>query len=240
MPIILVCPHCRRRARVPRNSSGRSVRCTGCQGAFVVAPGTADLTIEWGPVGTGRRFPLDPGRPFTIGRARDNDLALPGALVSRHHARLDWSEGEWRVTDEKSSNGTYVNGRRIQDIGLTDGSRIVVGEFALRLALTTTEAGDPDAPLDAMASSESVAGATAVVEAVGTSGALLDPLAETLRGEIPLVPIPTSAPESELPSLRPLPTGRAWNRAAVRRAAILLASVLVIGSVILAAIRQCG
>jgi hypothetical protein len=48
-----------------------------------------------------------------IGRAKDNDIVLNARDVSRYHARLDWVNGRWRVTDLDSSGGTFGNGRRL-------------------------------------------------------------------------------------------------------------------------------
>ncbi len=48
-----------------------------------------------------------------IGRAKDNDIVLNTRDVSRYHARLDWVNGRWRVTDLDSSGGTFGNGRRL-------------------------------------------------------------------------------------------------------------------------------
>src|SRR5262249_5010503 len=48
-----------------------------------------------------------------IGRQTSNDVVLPDAKVSRQHARLEQQGDGLLVTDEGSSNGTYVNGSRI-------------------------------------------------------------------------------------------------------------------------------
>jgi hypothetical protein len=51
--------------------------------------------------------------PVSIGRDPTNDLELPDARVSRHHA-LIWAEkGTWRVRDLESTNGTFIDGTRI-------------------------------------------------------------------------------------------------------------------------------
>jgi uncharacterized protein YkwD len=52
-------------------------------------------------------------RRVTIGSAADNDLRLDEPTVSRRHAALEWRWGRWRVVDFGSTNGTYVNGRRV-------------------------------------------------------------------------------------------------------------------------------
>jgi uncharacterized protein YkwD len=71
-----------------------------------------------------RLVPIDPtaarelalGREeISVGSAPDNKLVLAGTTVSRHHAVLARNGREYRVTDLGSTNGTYVNGRRIRD-----------------------------------------------------------------------------------------------------------------------------
>ena len=51
--------------------------------------------------------------PLEIGRAGDADVVLRDPEVSRRHARIDSSNGVLYVDDLSSSNGTFVNGRRI-------------------------------------------------------------------------------------------------------------------------------
>lgn len=49
----------------------------------------------------------------TVGAAADNDLLLNEPTVSRHHAALQRRAGRWYVVDLGSTNGTYLNGRRV-------------------------------------------------------------------------------------------------------------------------------
>jgi hypothetical protein len=58
-----------------------------------------------------------------IGRSPDVDLMVPDTGVSRSHCRI---EGDV-LTDLGSTNGTYVNGRRVSEHTLRDGDRITVG-----------------------------------------------------------------------------------------------------------------
>ncbi|MDX1931054.1 MAG: FHA domain-containing protein [Capsulimonadales bacterium] len=60
----------------------------------------------------GEVFPFE--SEMTIGREKDNSLSLPGeGTVSRRHARIEEENGAWIVTDLGSSNGTYINGKRL-------------------------------------------------------------------------------------------------------------------------------
>jgi hypothetical protein len=60
-----------------------------------------------------REFPLD-GATISIGSAPDNDLVIAETTVSRHHARLFRRLGRFRIADLESTNGTFVNGRRVR------------------------------------------------------------------------------------------------------------------------------
>lgn len=51
--------------------------------------------------------------PFTLGREPSNDVNALDATVSRHHAVIWGSSGRWILRDLASTNGTYVNRRRI-------------------------------------------------------------------------------------------------------------------------------
>jgi hypothetical protein len=73
--------------------------------------------------------------PMTIGRERTCELALADAEVSRRHARLETQDGRVFLRDLRSKNGTYLNGRRIDDavIEVREGDEIDVGATRLTL-----------------------------------------------------------------------------------------------------------
>jgi hypothetical protein len=73
--------------------------------------------------------------PMTIGRERTCELALGDAEVSRRHARLETQDGRVFLRDLRSKNGTYLNGRRIDDavIEVREGDEIDVGATRLTL-----------------------------------------------------------------------------------------------------------
>ena len=52
-------------------------------------------------------------KQLTIGRSKDNDITLDDASVSRHHATIIQTESGIIISDNGSSNGTFVNGNRI-------------------------------------------------------------------------------------------------------------------------------
>lgn len=68
---------------------------------------------------------------LVIGRDLDCDLMLASPLVSRHHARLERSETAHSLIDLGSTNGTYVNGQRIDHVALRAGDIVQIGPYRL-------------------------------------------------------------------------------------------------------------
>jgi pSer/pThr/pTyr-binding forkhead associated (FHA) protein len=67
--------------------------------------------------------------PLTVGRHRTADIILSCPSVSRRHAQLDRLGGEYWITDLDSTNGTWVNGRRIADSHrLGEGDIVRIGD----------------------------------------------------------------------------------------------------------------
>ena len=62
-----------------------------------------------------------------IGRAEDCSLRIPLPSVSRRHCELVKTGGELKVRDLASSNGTYVNNRRVTEATLKAGDRLLIG-----------------------------------------------------------------------------------------------------------------
>ena len=67
-----------------------------------------------------------------IGRGLSADLRLDEASVSRRHAILVPRRTGTRVLDDRSSNGTFVNGRRITQADLRNGDVLLLGRVVLR------------------------------------------------------------------------------------------------------------
>jgi pSer/pThr/pTyr-binding forkhead associated (FHA) protein len=70
--------------------------------------------------------------PLHIGRGLAADLRLDESSVSRRHAILVPRPSGARILDDRSSNGTFVNGRRVQQADLCTGDVVVVGRVVLR------------------------------------------------------------------------------------------------------------
>ena len=79
----------------------------------------------------GAMFELSP-EPVTIGRDPDNHLVIDEVGVSRQHAVVWLAEGKAVVRDTDSKNGTYVNGRPIQQLLLEDGDLMFIGQTTLK------------------------------------------------------------------------------------------------------------
>ena len=93
--------------------------------------------------GTERREVFETSE-VSVGRVQGNHIVLPKGNVSKRHARLLYRDGRFIVTDLNSTNGTYVNRRRIAQATIVrEGDRIYVGDFVLRIE---PEAGSADAP----------------------------------------------------------------------------------------------
>jgi pilus assembly protein CpaF len=71
---------------------------------------------------------------LTVGRVQGNELMLAKGNVSKRHARLLYRDGRFIVTDLNSTNGTYVNRRKITQATIVrEGDRIYIGDFVLRI-----------------------------------------------------------------------------------------------------------
>ncbi len=79
-------------------------------------------------------FRLRPGAVKTVGRAPRADFVVSAALVSRLHCRLTATDDTVEVVDLKSTNGTFVNGKRVTRARLAKGDRLRVGRLELTIS----------------------------------------------------------------------------------------------------------
>jgi Protein of unknown function (DUF3662)/FHA domain len=73
-------------------------------------------------------------RRAVLGRSKECDVQVPDANVSRRHAELREEGGSWWLVDLDSTNGTELNGKRVQRAKLADGDRIGLGDLELVFA----------------------------------------------------------------------------------------------------------
>ncbi len=71
---------------------------------------------------------------LTIGRVQGNDIVLPKGNISKRHSRIVLRDGKFIIVDLKSTNGTYVNGKRISSPQvLKEADKVYIGDFTLTL-----------------------------------------------------------------------------------------------------------
>jgi hypothetical protein len=81
------------------------------------------LALDW----SGESYEL------SIGRSTGCDVVLTDISVSRRHARLIPRDGIWVLQDLSSTNGSYLNGRRVSRCQLLPGDRLALGQTTLRV-----------------------------------------------------------------------------------------------------------
>lgn len=87
-------------------------------------------------------FRFNDGSMRTIGRAEGADFIVEAPLVSRLHCRLEAVGAAVNVTDLQSTNGTYINGTRVEQGMLREGDRLRVG----RVEFSVLRSDAPAAP----------------------------------------------------------------------------------------------
>ncbi|HZT79037.1 MAG TPA: FHA domain-containing protein, partial [Gemmataceae bacterium] len=96
----------------------------------------ASLIMLQGP-NAGHSYPLE-GAASVIGRQPDSAVYLESLAVSRHHARVVCEGGRYFLEDLHSSNGTFLNGKRLAGRApLTEHDAIQIGPYVLGLRLDT-------------------------------------------------------------------------------------------------------
>ncbi len=74
-----------------------------------------------------RQFVLK-GKRIGLGRGEDNDICLDVDAVSSSHLEFGKADDGYELKDLDSTNGTRVNGKKVETVPLTDGDRILIGE----------------------------------------------------------------------------------------------------------------
>ena len=106
------------------------------------------LEVKLGPL-SGRKIPLSAGQSVVIGRAPDRaQFAVPhDNHMSGIHFAVECEPAGCRVIDKRSTNGTFLNGKRIDQALLSNGDEIRSGQTVFRVTITADGAiGPPASP----------------------------------------------------------------------------------------------
>ena len=88
----------------------------------------------------GGEYPLTEGQELVIGRSSELDMVLVEEMVSRKHARILLSNGSISIEDLGSTNGTFVNGEKVQQGTLREGDRVLIGTNILKVVAPPQDA----------------------------------------------------------------------------------------------------
>ncbi len=99
--------------------------------------GAALLIVRSGPT-TGARYLLDTD-VTTVGRHPEADIFFDDVTVSRRHAEITRDATTFELVDQRSLNGTYVNGERVDRATLRNGSEVRIGKFRLNFFVSPAD-----------------------------------------------------------------------------------------------------
>ena len=140
---------CGSKLNIPETVIGKKAACKRCRCSvrlLAVEPGEEEdfasrLTIQSGPQREGEIIYLGGTGAIDIGTLAERRLRLVGQSVSRKHGRLDPGPDGWILHDNNSTNGLFVNDRRITERRLRDGDIVRIGEYELLFQSTAPQAG---------------------------------------------------------------------------------------------------
>lgn len=79
-----------------------------------------------------KTFPIAEGQTITIGRGKECDISIDNTAISRQHISISMNSGIYFVSDLGSTNGSFVNGKKIDtDEPVSESDTIVFGKFIL-------------------------------------------------------------------------------------------------------------
>jgi len=132
---------CGRCIKLPEKYLGRAAACPGCRrrirgvaSEYQAGEGAFDWTliIQSGPKHVGEQIILGGAATLAIGKSDGCDIRLRDEGVSREHCHLARSGYGWRIEDNNSKNGVFVNGRQAKARNLCAGDVLRIGGFDLR------------------------------------------------------------------------------------------------------------
>jgi len=87
------------------------------------------------------------GPTCTVGRSRECDITINDTSLSRLHMRLEERDGSWFVVDNNSSNGTFLNRRKITEAPLIHGDIVITGRVQFTFVNELITAGSVTKPM---------------------------------------------------------------------------------------------
>jgi len=123
-------------------------------------------------MGDGRQTEIPLKRAVqVIGRQTDCQIRIPTGEISRHHCEVSVSDGKISIRDLGSSNGTYVNRRRVTQAELQAGDLVALGDmvFVAKIGGRPTHVDSEDVLEDGQVKPPSSAAAAAAAKPVAKS-----------------------------------------------------------------------
>src|SRR5579859_1455058 len=144
---------------IPEDFLATLGECPDCHRTFRVVAGTgttaitddepdARLVIKSGPQRVGEQLVLRGRSAIDVGKLQGKPIELVGNMVSRNHCKLVRTPAGWRVDDLKSTNGLFVNGKRVASADLKPGDIVRVGDFELEYTISQAAEEHGAASLD--------------------------------------------------------------------------------------------
>ena len=99
--------------------------------------GAAILIVRSGPT-AGARYLLDTD-VTTVGRHPEADIFFDDVTVSRRHAEITREGTAFELVDQRSLNGTYIDGERVDRARLANGSELRIGKFRLNFFVSPAD-----------------------------------------------------------------------------------------------------
>ncbi|WP_375384576.1 FHA domain-containing protein [uncultured Microbacterium sp.] len=106
--------------------------------AIGALPSRAALLIVLSGPTAGARYLLDTD-VTTVGRHPEADIFFDDVTVSRRHAEITRSGTDFEIVDQRSLNGTYVNGERVDRSPLDNGGEVRIGKFRLNFFVSPAD-----------------------------------------------------------------------------------------------------
>jgi len=147
----------------------------------------------------GRVYPIPRDGELSLGRSETNDIVVRDSEVSRRHCTIAAAGGTFQIRDNRSTNGTFVNGERVTQAPLESSAELFLGQTAFTFALADDtravapvlvgEPAAPAAPVPGGAASPVLEARPAVQP---KRPAVPPPAAAPRRGVLPVVAIAAS------------------------------------------------